>query len=155
MVSATWYNYDEEGKVTWKIKYVSGLGYKTTDNTYDALDHLTKQVFQAGTSSETFVHYYDYDPVSKQLWHIYTNTVDNPSTKMLQATYYYYLHGGVKRVELAGNLQGIDYTYTLGGGLKAINNSNKAQDPGSDLARAMVSGPMPLERCWITIQETI
>ncbi len=140
LVSATWYGYDEEGKVLWTIKYINGLGagisdpnsYKTTDYTYDPMDNLTKRVFQAHTSAETFVHYYNYDPANNKLWHIYTNTVDNPATEMLQATYYYYLQGGVKRMELATNLQGIDYTYTLQGTLKAINNSNKAQDPGGD-----------------------
>lgn len=132
LVSANWFNYDEEGKIVWTIKYINGLGYKTTDFTYDVLGNLTKQVFQVGTPAETFVHYYDYDPVSKQLLHVYTNTTDNLSTKMLQASYIYYLQGGLKRVELAGNLQGIDYTYTLQGGLKSINNSNKAQDPGND-----------------------
>jgi len=140
LVSATWYNYDEERKVIWMIQYISGLGsgtadpksYKTTDYTYDALGHLVKKVFQAGTTAETFVHYFDYDPVNKQLWHVYTNTTDNQATRTLQATYLYYLHGGVKRVELAGNLQGIDYTYTLQGARKAINNSNKTQDPGND-----------------------
>ena len=134
LVSSTWYNYDEGGKMTWAIRYINGLGYKTLDLTYDVLGHLTKKVFQAATPSETFVHYYEYDPVNKQLWHVYTNTTDNPSTRMLQATYYYFLHGGLKRVELGGNLQGIDYTYTLQGATKAINNSNKAQgqDPGND-----------------------
>jgi len=132
LVSATWYNYDEEGKVVWKIKYINGLGYKTTDNTYNTLEQLTKTVSQKNMQTETFVHYYDYDPANKQLWHVYTNTLDNTSTRTLQTTYYYFLHGGVRRVELGGNLQGIDYTYTLQGALKAINNSNKAQDPGND-----------------------
>jgi len=137
--SATWYNYDEEGKPVWVIKYINGLGYKTTDYSYDPMGRLVKQVYQAGTSSETFVHYFDYDPVNKSLWHVYTNTVDNKSTWRLQATYSYYLHGGVKRMELAGNLQGIDYTYTLQGGLKAINNSNKSQDPGGDGANGFAA----------------
>ncbi len=131
--SATWYNYDEEGKPVWTIRYINGLGYKTTDFSYDPMGRLIKKVYQAGTT-ETFVHYYDYDPVTSQLWHIFTNTVDNPSTRILQATYYYYLHGSLKRVELAGTLQGTDYTYTLQGTTKAINNSNKgtAMDPGAD-----------------------
>jgi RHS repeat-associated protein len=135
LVSQTWYNYDEEGKMVWMIKDIVSLGaagYKTWDYTYNVLDQLTKKVFQAGTPSETFVHYYDYDPANTQLWHVYTNTTDNPGTKMLQATYIYYLHGKLKRIEMAGNLQGTDYTYTLNGALKAINNSNKTQDPGND-----------------------
>ncbi len=140
LVSATWYNYDVYGNQLWQIQYISGMGagiadinsYKTTDYTYDPMNNLTKKIFQAHTPAETFVHYFNYDPANYQLWHVYTNTVDNPATETLQATYYYYLHGGLKRVEVGGNLQGIDYTYTLQGSLKAINNSNSAQDPGGD-----------------------
>lgn len=62
------------------------------------------------------MHYYEYDPANRQLWKTYSNTVDNAGNKMLQATYIYYLHGPLKRVELATDLQGIDYTYTLQGG---------------------------------------
>jgi len=134
--SATWYNYNEEGKVMWTIKYINGLGagtaaYKTTDYSYDAMGRMVTKTYQAGTSTETFIHYYDYDPANGQLWHVNTGRVVGGS-KQLQATYYYYLHGGVKRVELAGSLQGVDYIYTLQGALKAINNSNKTQDPGND-----------------------
>jgi len=142
LVSQTWYNYDEEGKVVWQIKMMQNAGggsplYKTTDFTYDALGHLIKKVFQKNTAAETFVHYYMYDPANQQLWKVYTNTTDaaiNPlaSSYMLQATYKYYLHGGLKRVELANQLQGIDYTYTLQGALKAINNNNRVNDPGGD-----------------------
>ena len=139
LVSATWYNYDEEGKITWQIKYITGMGagvsdpasYKTIDNTYDVMDHLVKRVFQAGTPAEMFTHIYTYDPVNQQLWQVYTSTTASP-TPMLQATYFYYLHGGVKRVELGDHLQGIDYTYTLQNEVKSINNSNSAQDPGGD-----------------------
>jgi len=129
LVSAAWYNYNPEGQTIWKIQYINGLGYKTNDYSYDVLGFLTKRTFQANTS-EAFSHIYDYDPANKQLWHVYTS-VGN-SSPVLQATYKYYLHGGLKRIELAGNLQGIDYAYTLPGGLKAINNSNKSQDPGAD-----------------------
>lgn len=132
LVSRTWYNYDEEGKTLWTIKYIAGLGYKTTDFSYDPLGNLVKKIFQKNVSTETFVHYYDYDPANMQLWKVYTNTTDNAATRQLQATYVYYLHGPLKRVELAGNLQGIDYTYTVQGTLKAINNSNNTADPGGD-----------------------
>lgn len=134
LVSQSWYSYDEEEKLVWSIKYIASLGaagYKTTDYTYDAMSRLVKKVFQKNTA-ETFVHYYQYDPANGDLWYVYTNTVDNPATETLQAKYIYYLHGGLKRVELATNLQGIDYTYTLQGGLKAINNSNGSADPGND-----------------------
>jgi RHS repeat-associated protein len=132
LVSSIWYNYDAEGNVIWVIKYINGLGYKTTNFVYDALGRLVKRVYQQEDGAETFVHYYEYDAVTSKLWKVYTNTLDDPSSKALQATYIYYLHGPLKRVELAGNLQGIDYTYTLQGSLKAINNSDKTKDPGGD-----------------------
>ncbi|HTB99874.1 MAG TPA: RHS repeat-associated core domain-containing protein, partial [Ferruginibacter sp.] len=157
IVSASWYNYDEEGKVVWKIKFIQGLGYKTTDYTYDVLGRLIKKVYQASTAAETFIHYFQFDPANGNLWKIYTNTVDHPvvyiggsfsrnpnpdpTTDMLQATYIYYLHGGLKRIELATNLQGIDYTYTLQGALKAINNNNKNADPGGDNTNSNGFGP--------------
>lgn len=138
LMSASWYNYDPEGRMVWKVEYINGLGsgvadvnsYKTTDYYYDIAGRPVKRVFQAG-KADMFTHTYDYDPISKQLWHVYTSTAASPSP-MLQATYLYYLHGGIKRVELATNLQGIDYTYTLQGDLKAINNNNASQDPGND-----------------------
>jgi RHS repeat-associated protein len=137
LVSATWYSYDEEGKVTWNIQYITGLGYKTNEFSYDAMSRLTKRVFQKNTAAETFVHYYEYDAGTQQLSKTYTNTVDNSGTKMLQATYQYYLHGPLKRVVLGDAtqgvyVQGLDYTYTLQGALKAINNSDKPKDPGGD-----------------------
>jgi len=142
IVSQTWYNYDEEGKIVWQIQMMQNAGggtlYKTIDYTYDALGRVERKIFQKNASAETFVHYYKYDPANQQLWKIYTNTSNvtpgdpvDPSYK-LQATYRYYLHGGVKRLELAGQLQGIDYTYTLQGALKAINNNKRANDPGGD-----------------------
>jgi RHS repeat-associated protein len=50
----------------------------------------------------------------------------------LQAVYSYYLHGPLKRVELASNLQGIDYLYTADGALKSINHADPTKDPGKD-----------------------
>jgi RHS repeat-associated protein len=131
ITSRTWYNYDEEGKVTWMIQQIAGLGYKTTDYTYDVAGRLTKKLYQKGQADE-FVHYYDYDPQTQNLAKVSTNTVDNYVTKVLRATYIYYLHGPLKRIELGGKLQGIDYTYNLQGSLKAINNSRKGVDPGFD-----------------------
>lgn len=135
--SKTWFSYDEQGRISWVIRYLNGLGYKTSDNTYDVLGKLTKHVYQKGTAAETFVHYYEYTP-DQELHKVYTNTVDNSSTKVLEATYVYYLHGPLKRVELATNLQGIDYVYTLQGELKSINNSikDKTKDPGQDAVGA-------------------
>jgi RHS repeat-associated protein len=131
-VCRTWYNYDEEGKVIWKIQSTQGFGAKTTDYTYDAEGRLIKKVYQKDFPSDRFVHYYEYDAGTQKLRKVYTHIIDDPSTKKLQATYLYYLHGPLKRIELADKLQGIDYTYTLNGALKSINNSKKLTDPGAD-----------------------
>jgi RHS repeat-associated protein len=132
LVSTTWYGYDEEGRILATSEGIAGLGNKVTEYTYDESGRLIKKVFQRNQASETFVHYYEYDPETLQLWKVYTNTKDDQATKKLQATYVYYLHGPLKRIELAGDMQGIDYTYTLEGALKAINNSDKTKDPGGD-----------------------
>jgi RHS repeat-associated protein len=134
LVSSNWYNYDEEGKVLWVVQYINGLGYKTTDFTYDIQGRMIKKDFQKGAPAERFIHYYEYDAVTQNLVKVQTSVDD--ITKILQATYIYYLHGPLKRIELAGDLQGIDYTYTLQGALKAINNSDKTKDPGGDGSNA-------------------
>ncbi|KAI9443777.1 hypothetical protein F5148DRAFT_1293014 [Russula earlei] len=132
LISQTWYNYDEEGNVVWAIKNIVGLGYKTEDYAYDALNRPVQVTFQKNNSSEIFVHIYDYDPVNGQLWHVFIVPPGNHGTKVLQATYVYNLDGSLKRTELGDHLQGTDYTYTLQGALKAINNSDKNADPGQD-----------------------
>lgn len=139
--SKTWYSYDEQGRSTWTIKAIYGMAggatkYFTEDYVYDSEGNIVKSIFQKNTPAETFVHYYEYD-AGDRLYRAYTNTVDDANTRILQARYEYFLHGPVKRVEIAGNLQGIDYTYTLDGKLKAINHSKKAMDPGKD---GMASG---------------
>ncbi|RBL92759.1 RHS repeat domain-containing protein [Chitinophaga flava] len=127
----TWYNYDEQGKVIWRIMNIPGLGSKTIDYTYNALGKIVKKIYQKTSSAETFVHYYEYDQ-DQDLKAVYTNTTDDNASKKLQAKYTYYLHGPLKRIELGGNVQGLDYTYTVKGDLKAINNSNRDMDPGMD-----------------------
>jgi RHS repeat-associated protein len=138
LVSATWFNYDEEGKLVWQIQFTSGLGYKTTDFIYDVQGRLIKKIYQKNVAAEYFAHYYEYDPSTQELWKTYTNTNADDQYKIHQATYIYYLHGPLKRIEVAVDpssgqgLQGIDYTYTLLGALKAVNNSDKTKDPNQD-----------------------
>lgn len=126
----TWYNYDSEGRVSWVIKEYTGLtGKKTVDYTYDANGNVSKVDFQKDIAGERFTHEYEYD-ADGRLKVAYTST--STSGKKEQARYYYYLHGPLKRVELADNLQGIDYTYTAQGMLKTINHPVTANDPGKD-----------------------
>ena len=126
----SWYNYDSEGRLTWVIKEIIGLtGKKTIDYSYDGKGNVVKVDFQKNISGERFTHEYEYDE-DNRLKIVSTSTTT--SGKKEQARYYYYLHGPLKRIELAENLQGIDYTYTSQGWLKTINHPIQNNDPGKD-----------------------
>ncbi|MFD2581625.1 RHS repeat domain-containing protein [Pedobacter vanadiisoli] len=125
----TWYSYDEQGRVVWTIRQLDGLGIKTIDYEYDFLGNVLTVAYQKGNTAESFYHHYQFD-ADQRLLNVQTST--DGANKLQQAAYQYYLHGGLKRVELADNLQGIDYTYTPDGKLKAINHPDGNTDPGKD-----------------------
>ncbi|MEX2235381.1 MAG: RHS repeat-associated core domain-containing protein [Cyclobacteriaceae bacterium] len=158
----TWYSYDERGRVEWTVQDISGLGVKTIDYRYGPTGQVQDVAYQKGNPNEQFTHFYEYDAdgrlsktytsreeLSYDVSGLLTNAnvtynskrqIDNPGVLEHQATYYYYLHGPLKRVELAkrnvdGNdvtLQGIDYVYTADGALKGINSADEYKDPGHD-----------------------
>lgn len=101
---------------------------KTIDYTYDYFGNVTTVAYQQG-QPDAFYHHYEYDKANR-LTNAYTSL--DGTTKTLQAKYYYYLHGPLKRVELGGNIQGIDYVYNIDGSLKLINHPDPASDPGND-----------------------
>lgn len=134
--SSTWYSYDERDRVVWMIQKIEGLGVKTFDYEYDLRGNIKSIIYQKGNSDESFYHDLSYDLDGKLLK--VKTSVDGTIWKK-QAEYDYYLTGELKRVELADQLQGIDYLYTLNGMLKAINSPNigthesdRFTDPGGD-----------------------
>jgi len=136
----SWYSYDERGRLEWMVQNIKALGVKTIDYRYGPTGAVQEVIYQRGKDDQ-FSHYYTYDKDGRML-NAYTSIkaleynvsgeITNPEALMLQATYYYYLHGPLKRVELAGDLQGIDYVYTADGSLKSINHADPARDPGQD-----------------------
>jgi len=124
----TWYSYDELGRVTWVVQDIKGVGVKTLDYTYDFSGNVLEVAYQKG-QPDSFYHTYGYD-AAQRLTTVYTSPDGTAQT--LQAEYSYYLHGPLKRVQVAGDLQGVDYTYTLQGALKAINHVNQTLEPGHD-----------------------
>jgi len=145
--STTWYSYDERGRVEWVVQDIVGFGVKTLDYRYGPTGAVQEVIYQKGKKDvqgqpdEQFTHYYTYD-YNGRLSKAYTTTslldynkegeLTNSNVLTLQATYYYYIHGPLKRVEYAGNVQGIDYVYTADGALKSINDAVLANDPGKD-----------------------
>ncbi|MGB0870969.1 MAG: RHS repeat domain-containing protein [Flavobacteriales bacterium] len=131
--TATWYSYDHYGRMTWMIKgYEINSAtpiYKLWEYQYDGAGNVKKVIYQP-YSDDYFAHIYTYDAANRL--HTVKTNADGGSVEELQATYIYYAHGPLKRVELATNLQGIDYVYTINGALKSINNPNANYDPGSD-----------------------
>ena len=134
--NTTWYSYDEQGRTTWMVQKVEGLGVKTVDYLYDEKGNVHQVIYQKDNSLEAFYHKYQYD-ADNRLLKVETST--DATNWQKEAEYQYYLHGPLKRVELAEDLQGIDYLYTVQGQLKSINSpnigataTNLFTDPGED-----------------------
>jgi hypothetical protein len=135
----TWYSYDERGRVVWMAQKPLGLPRTfVVEYEYDFLGNVL-QVKQStflndgsansGLQLSTFYHHYEYD-ADKRLSKAYTSL--DGTNKILHASYQYYLHGPLKRIELGGNLQGIDFVYNIHGWLESINHPNINEDPGQD-----------------------
>ncbi|HEY5749429.1 MAG TPA: RHS repeat-associated core domain-containing protein [Chryseolinea sp.] len=128
-LGTTWYSYDEFGQIEWTKQLVTGLGtsYQTINYEYDYFGNVTSVLYQVDQTK--FFHFYEYDE-NQRLTKVYTSR--NGIKKQLEASYTYYLHGPLKRIELANNLQGIDYVYNIDGSLKLINHADPNLDPGAD-----------------------
>ncbi len=133
--TTTWYSYDIYGRVQWVVQKINGLsGVKTIDYEYDAItSQVTKVLYQKGITTEQFLHRYTYDSADYGLVKVETSLDDISYTE--NASYTYYETRGLKRVNIAQGLQGIDYVYNLNGQLKSINNPNlnAENDPGGDI----------------------
>lgn len=144
----TWYSYDEDGRISWVVqKYenlpaVDGLNIKTFNYKYDLIGNLLEVIYQKENLIDKLVHYFEYD-ADKRLKRAFT--LKNGTVKHLDAEYYYYLHGPLKRIELGNNLQGVDFVYTVDGWLKNINapELDALHDPGKDgnLSSGKISYP--------------
>lgn len=129
--STTWYSYDMLGRLRWTIQEIEGLGVFTMDYTYDFQGNLLESAHNKYRADEQAWHRYTYDKDNRLTQADFRPDLSRPWEE--QARYEYYLHGPLKRTELAEDLQGIDYTYTTGGQLKSINHpSRNNYDPGKD-----------------------
>ncbi len=129
--TSTWYNYDNNGRMNWALQNINGLGLKTTNYTYNLLGQVLQTVYQQEQSTERFYHHYEYD-ANGRMKRAYTSF--DGINRTLQDNYSYYTHGSLKREEIGGKLQGLDYVYTINGLLKSMNEPTltAAADPGKD-----------------------
>ncbi|SDT36912.1 RHS repeat-associated core domain-containing protein [Mucilaginibacter mallensis] len=132
---AYFYSYDVRGHVTklyQDFRYLTTLqnGHleqrlKKTLYTYDLFTDKVSMVWYQPGQADEFVSRYSYDGAyrlenvrtSRRKW--------EPIDEMdLDAHYQYYPHGPLARIELGQEkIQGVDYIYTIGGQLKAMNGT--------------------------------
>jgi RHS repeat-associated protein len=126
----TYYSYDAIGNVNTVWHATSILGIKRVDYKYDLISgNLMAVRYQRGWPDQ-FYYGYEYD-AENRLTKAFTSlssssadgwTIANPH---IDATYRYYPHGLLARIELGNEqlVQGIDYAYTLQGWLKGVNGN--------------------------------
>ncbi|GAB2700602.1 hypothetical protein GCM10027037_26820 [Mucilaginibacter koreensis] len=152
VLNATYYNYDLDGNVKTLWQQIGGL-YKTgdaepkrIDYEYDLVSGKVNFVRYQQNATDQFYYAYKYDAENRltEAWSgtqalisPYTGSSLLADNRRLDASYRYYLHGPLARVELGdvrGKVQGIDYAYTLQGWLKGVNSTAviTAKDMGGD-----------------------
>lgn len=129
---ATYYSYDPHGNVKWLIQYIPELGAKMIKYDYDLISGNVLQVSYQPGEKDQFYHRYFYD-ADERITKVETSS--NGQIWEVDANYTYYPHGALQRTALGhDNIQGVDYTYTIHGWLKAMNHSSNdlANDPNKD-----------------------
>ncbi len=96
------------------------VGDKYVRYEYDLVSNkVTKVAYQEGRVDQ-FFHQYSYDDDNRLLA---AQTSADGLVWETDAQYQYYAHGPLKRAVLGDDqVQGLDYTYTLQGWLKALNH---------------------------------
>lgn len=129
----TFYSYDIHGNVEWSAQTVPGFGrLNYTKFKYDLVGGAVREVLYNETLADQFIHRNSFDSDGRLI------KVETSRDRVIwdaDARYSYYPHGPIRRIELGEDkVQGLDFTYTLEGQLKAINEKHldMSRDPGSD-----------------------
>jgi len=135
--STIWYSYDEQGRVTFTVRKIENMPtagdstFFTLNYIYDFNGNVTEVAFQKEDAADDYYYYYEYNS-DNQLSKAFSSR-DAGVSKSPLASYSYYIHGPLKRIELADQTQGLDYVYTINGWLKSINSPElDSRDPGND-----------------------
>lgn len=140
--NATHYAYDATGNVNQVVQDNPELNrfeerFKAIHYNYDYISGNVNMVAYQPDSLDQFYHYYNYDD-DNRLQAVYTSRnanwamlqaqqlpdIPNSPDWVLDGKQQYFWHGPMVRAELGEQqVQGLDYTYTLQGWLKAINST--------------------------------
>ena len=124
----TTYSYDPHGNVEWLVQALPGLDAKLVRYDYDLISNKVLQVAYQPGERDQFFHRYQYDDDNR------LTAVETSADGVVweqDAQYRYYAHGPLRRTTLGDDqVQGLDYTYTLQGWLKAVNHPNPEHQPG-------------------------
>jgi RHS repeat-associated protein len=141
--AATYYSYDYIGNVKTLYQENSKLsefdavtGIKRIDYEYDLVSGKVNKVKYQEGKGDQFYYQYQYDADNRV---VAASTSRDGLIWNTEATYRYYLHGPLARMELGQNkVQGVDYAYNLQGWIKGINSQQL--DPGKDMSQDGFSG---------------
>lgn len=129
----THYSYDPHGNVAWISQDVTGLPWRCfVKYTYDQISGNVAQLDYNEGRLDQFHHRFTYDEDNRLI------KVETSRDGVLwdrDAGYQYLARGPIERREIGEDkLQGLDYTYTILGWLKAVNHPSlvSGSDPGHD-----------------------
>jgi RHS repeat-associated protein len=143
--STIWMNYDQFDRPLATIVEITEPGFvahtsstdqriKISGTTYDYFTgKVQTSTYQDHVAEERLYFQYYYDANKRST---YTDLTYGSHTSPETIRHNYYSKSGkLKRQVIGGNLQGVDYTYTLDGNIKAINHPglSPALDPGADI----------------------
>lgn len=138
---AVHYSYDVHGNVRQLLREIKSLGplvqdYKIVDYQYDLISGKVNSVYYQSKQADQYYHQYFYDMANRLV-----NVESGRGQYQLDqdASYFYYLHGPLARIELGRQkVQGIDYAYTIQGWLKGVNSGHLVSD--KDIGRDGYTG---------------
>ncbi|MBC7387680.1 MAG: hypothetical protein H7329_00575 [Opitutaceae bacterium] len=119
-LSSTVYSYDPHGNVEWMVNILPGIGKQYISYEYDLISNKVTKVKVNENRADRFYMRYFYDEDNR------ITKVESSRDNIIwdtDARYDYYIHGPLRTLKMGhDNLQKMDYTYTLLGWLKGINN---------------------------------
>ncbi|HSZ71830.1 MAG TPA: RHS repeat-associated core domain-containing protein, partial [Cytophagaceae bacterium] len=130
--SVSYFSYDPHGNVEWIVQELPGIGKSSVGYEYDLISNKVTKVKLNEDRTDQFFHRYTYDADNRITM---VETSPNNFLWDRDASYSYYKHGPLRRTQIGeDHVQGLDYTYTLHGWLKALNapTLTATDDPGQD-----------------------